>query len=235
MRTNPRSTGSPPFVPIHRSPNWSLRQTPLDYLTGLPGIEQKLGLGHFEGRAGADFITTPVCLWPLMASWFFERSRFSPPPVLAISDYASPSRRVGHAARRVRPEQNNPHSIETFRSSHQEQSWPATCLGFRAVPFVDRVPDSPRHRYRRRLCRTPGASDSGPSARAHRADQPRSAFPMQCSASSPATPVAPDRSRSHRRIGNRVRAAPRHCSAPGGADRTSEEGRHKRQKWAAGS
>lgn len=66
----------------------------------------------------------------------------------------------------------------------------------------------PDHVGRVHQCRRQDVSDAGLSAMAHRADHPRSAFPTRCNASLSAIPVAPDRSRSHRRIDNRARAVP---------------------------
>jgi SRSO17 transposase len=81
-------------------------------------LKQELGLGHFEGRGCADFITTPPYALPLMASWFPKGAVFPPLPAPAILGYASPRQlnASSRAVRRVRPERHNPYSITTLRT-----------------------------------------------------------------------------------------------------------------------
>ena len=80
-------------------------------------LKQELGLGHFEGQAGADFIITPLSALPHTASWWQNEAVFPPLPALASYSYAPHTFRPtsNPAARRVRAERHNPTSIATLR------------------------------------------------------------------------------------------------------------------------
>ena len=53
-------------------------------------LKQELGLGHFEGRTGADFTITPRYALQLMGSWSLSGTVFPPLPAPVILDSLPP-------------------------------------------------------------------------------------------------------------------------------------------------
>ena len=80
-------------------------------------LKQELGLGHYEGRVGADFTITPHFASLRMGSWWPSGPVFPPLLASAMLDYPRPNHRRTSArvGRRVRPERHNPSSIATLR------------------------------------------------------------------------------------------------------------------------
>jgi len=118
-RRNPQNTGSPRCRLTRRSVIWSISPNTAGSSNAITRNSSRNSVwGTLKGAAGADFITTPPCALPRMASWFPKGAVFPPLPAPAILGYTSPRRPYasGRAVRRVRPERHNPHSITTLRT-----------------------------------------------------------------------------------------------------------------------
>jgi hypothetical protein len=80
-------------------------------------LKQELGLGHFEGRNWRGFhhhATLCIAAYGFLVA---ERNRFSPSACAGHLGFVAsrPAPDSARAARRIRPERHNPHSIATIR------------------------------------------------------------------------------------------------------------------------
>ena len=109
ISTLPANTTLKPLVKIAKH-RWIIER---DY----EELKQELGLGHFEGRGWRGFhhhATLCIAAYGFLVA---ERNRFSPSARAGHLGFAPPNRHKAsaRAARRVRPERHNPHSIATLR------------------------------------------------------------------------------------------------------------------------
>src|SRR5713226_3218217 len=104
--------------PHHTERVGETSETPLDYRTRLPRAEARVGTGTFtKVGAGEVFTITPRYASPLTASSSRNEVVFPPPQAPVDWTYAPRNFRLSTtpAARRVRVERHNPHSIATLR------------------------------------------------------------------------------------------------------------------------
>ncbi len=122
-------------------------------------LKQELGLGHFEGRNWRGFHHHATLCIAAYGFLIAERTRFSPSPRAGHLGFAvlGPAPDCPRAGRRVRA----PRDTIRTRSLRSESPLRGSCSSaFLIVPFVDLVPDNPRHQYRHRRCTRRGGNDS---------------------------------------------------------------------------
>src|SRR5580704_7746930 len=106
--------------PHHTERVGETSETSLDYRTRLPRVEARVGTGTLRTSnvgAGEVFTITPRYASPLTASSSRNEAVFPPPQAPVDWTYAPRNFRLSStpAARRVRVERHNPHSIATLR------------------------------------------------------------------------------------------------------------------------
>ena len=151
----------------------------------------------------------PLC--PRRSSWIRCHQASVAPPARGL---------VAFGLRGITPTRSLP-SESPLRGSYSN--------AFLNVPFVDLLPDNPRHQYRHRRCTRRGGNDlvryarSLPEALLRRVSQP------QCSASWPVNRPVAGHSRSLRRTDSTKPAIVLACSSPIGAGKAADADPHTRR------